>query len=220
MFTKKPYLVKNNLHHAYLIEGNKEEITSEILEFFKGDEVIHITLDSLKIDDARNLKSLTSEKANTEGKKIFIITTNSILREAQNTLLKVFEEPIENTHFFVVMPNKSALLPTFVSRFFVIQGQKDMDDVAAQKFIKLPAQKRIDFLKELLAEPEEEDLIEDSTRTKALRFLDSLEAALHQHIGVNYLECFEHIFKVRKFLRQPGSSAKSLLESVALIIPN
>jgi hypothetical protein len=220
MFTKKQYLVKNNLHHAYLIEGSKEETTSEILEFFKGDEVIQITLDSLKIDDARNLKSLTSEKTNTEGKKVFIITTNSILREAQNTLLKVFEEPIENTHFFVVMPNKSALLSTFVSRFFVIQGQKDMDDAAAQKFIKLPAQKRIDFLKELLAEPEEEDLIEDSTRTKALRFLDSLEVALHQHLGATYVECFEHIFKVRKFLRQPGSSAKSLLESVALIIPN
>jgi len=30
---------------------------------------------------------------------------------------------------------------------------------------------------------------------------------------------FQHFLKVREFLRMPGSSAKNLMESVALIIP-
>ncbi|MBP6060928.1 MAG: hypothetical protein KA515_02940, partial [Candidatus Pacebacteria bacterium] len=129
----KEHLDKNNLHHAYLIEGAREQIVVEILEFLKSvgvestgnADVTHITLDSFKIDDARNLKSYAGEKGYTAGKKFFIVSTNNFLLEAQNTLLKMFEEPIENTHFFVVVPDVSALLKTFVSRFFLISHKSD-----------------------------------------------------------------------------------------------
>ena len=103
MSTKKLFLVKNNLHHAYLIEGTKETIIPEILEFFKDDEIVQITLDSFKIEDARNLKSYASEKSFPDVKKIFVISTNSFLLEAQQALLKMFEDPIENSHFFVIV---------------------------------------------------------------------------------------------------------------------
>jgi len=77
------HLDKNNLHHAYLLEGDREHILPEILEFTQGEELIQIHLDSFKMDDARELKSLGVEKANTEGKKIFIISTNlaALLRD-------------------------------------------------------------------------------------------------------------------------------------------
>jgi hypothetical protein len=92
---------KENLHHAYLIEGDREEVTPEITDFLESigikinnnPDFYHIKLDALKIDDARNLKSLTSEKSFVDGKKIFLLSVNSILLEAQNTLLKIFEEP-------------------------------------------------------------------------------------------------------------------------------
>jgi DNA polymerase III delta prime subunit len=229
MSSLSKYLDKDNLHHAYLIEGNKEEITSEILELFKNEEIVQITLDTIKIEDARNIKSLGSEKSHSGGKKIFLITTNSILREAQNTMLKLFEEPIADTHFFLVMPDTSPLLRTFRSRFFAISAKGEETMLKeAEKFIALPIPKRIDFIKELLEEPEEENLAEDSARAKAIKFLNSLESELHRvtlckvipsHIGSPYVNCFEQIFKARQFLRQPGSSTKSLMESVALITP-
>jgi len=237
----KEYLNKNNLHHAYLIEGNRDEILKEVLEFIKSlgiktagnADVAQISLDSFKVEDARNLKSYAMERGfsnEKNAKKIFIISANNFLLEAQNSLLKIFEEPIENTHFFIITPDASALLKTLVSRFYFISAGSGLTEELkdAQKFIAMPLQSRIDFIKDLLAETEEEDeegneiVALDSTRSKALKFLNALEVALYKKMsrGVLDIVCFEHFFKVREFLRQPGSSAKTLMESVALVIPN
>lgn len=247
-------LDKNNLHHAYLIEGVKEEIVPEILEFIEtlgvktsgNPDFQNISVDSFKIKDARNLKSYGSEKGFTNGKKIFLISADTFLLEAQNTLLKMFEEPIENVHFFVVMPDSNSLLRTFVSRFYLIKSENsEAGQKEAENFLKLSLSSRIEFVKELLAdattESDDEDDTEEaeaksgrasidgarhdfaksSARLKALKFLNSLELILHNKmVGSTFdTSCFEQIFKVREFLRMPGSSVKSLLESVALTIP-
>ena len=240
------HLDKNNLHHAYLIEGASEEIVPEILKFMKnlGIETIgnpdfcHMSFDSFKIEDARNLKSIEYEKGFSTGKKIFLISANNFLLEAQNTLLKIFEEPIENTHFFIIVPNKNALLKTLVSRFYLISARQDLAEEfrkEAEKFLVMPLRNRIDFIKELLIEPEEDTealpsqsesktSVLNSSRAKALKFLNALETILHNKLVSKCLfdtqACFAHIFKVREFLNQPGSSVKSLMESVAIIVPN
>jgi len=228
----KEHLDKNNLHHAYLIEGIREEILPELIQFIKSlgvdtdgnGDFIHISADSFKIEDARNLKSYSAEKGFSDSKKIFVISANSFLLEAQHSLLKMFEEPIENSHFFVVIPDADSLLKTLVSRFYFISTQQDMIEYLkdAEKFISMPLQERINFLKELLAEDEESEEIAilNSSRSKSSKFLNALESVLSKKIFETGVDCFEHIFKIREFLRQPGSSTKSLMESVALVIPD
>ncbi|HCY18039.1 MAG: polymerase III subunit delta protein [Candidatus Nomurabacteria bacterium GW2011_GWF2_35_12] len=244
-------LDKNNLHHAYLIEGTEEEIVPEIFKFMEilgietsaNPDFYHISVDSFKIEDARNLKSVEHEKSFSTGKKIFLISANNFLLEAQNTLLKIFEEPIENTHFFIIIPNTDTLLKTLVSRFYLIKTKTKLGDELkeAEKFMALPLKNRIDFIKELLVEPEKDAgiVLLDSTRSKALKFLNALETISQSkflknssgltlpgvpggtHTIQNSLEIyFKHIFKVREFLNQPGSSVKNLMESLALITPN
>jgi len=245
------HLNKNNLHHAYLIEGMREEVVPEILKFVEtlgvktvgNPEFCHISTDSFRIEDARNLKSFGVERGFTHGKKIFLISANSFLLEAQNSLLKMFEEPIADTHFFVVVPDANALLKTLVSRFYVIRSENELKDEldGAEKFINMSLLNRIDFIKELLIEPEEEtEIISlDSARSKALKFLNSLEILLHSRFIKNFSgltlpgvpggtytvqnslqTCLQHVFKVREFLRMPGSSTKTLMESIALVVPN
>ncbi len=233
------HLDKNNMHHAYLIEGNSLEVVPEVFEAMidlgiktQGNpDFSHIHLDSFKIEDARNLKSFAFEKGNSANKRIFLISTNSFLLEAQNAMLKMFEEPIHNTHFFVIVPDVSSLLKTFTSRFYLIKSKinENNESKEAEKFIAMPLKNRIDFIKELLTEPEgDEDLVVelssglDSARPKALKFLNALEVSLHQKMSKTLFDThvFDQIFKVREFLRQPGSSVKSLMESVALVIPN
>jgi len=256
------HLDKDNLHHAYLIEGAQEEIVPEIFKFMENlgiktsgnPDFCHMSFDSFKIEDARNLKSVEYEKGFSTGKKIFLISANNFLLEAQNTLLKIFEEPIENTHFFIIVPDVNTLLKTLVSRFYLIRTKAGLENELkeAEKFIAMPLNNRIDFIKELLVEVEEDaptevgvltevekGIVLDSARSKALKFLNALEVSLQNifiknfsgltlpgvpngtHTVQNSLQmCFEHIFKVREFLNQPGSSAKNLMESVALIIPN
>ena len=96
-----------------------------------------------------------------------------------------------------------------------------------KKFISMKLQDRILFVKEFIADAkddEEEETIEvDSARAKSIKFLNALEVVLNNNIfknkDFNNFDFFEQIFKVRQFLRQPGSSAKTLLESVAISIP-
>ncbi len=224
-------LDKNNLHHAYLLEGNRDQILPEIFKFLesKESEIVQFSFDSLKMEDSRMIKSNALERSMSGGKRIFIISANSVLHEAQNSLLKLFEEPIKHTHFFVIVPDTNSLLKTLVSRFYVIRSEDTFleETKDAEKFIKMPLRARLDFIKELLTETEEgngeegnEILVLNSTRAKSLKFLNALELAMSKtpfDIKAD-TKFFEHMFKVREFLRMPGSSAKTLLESVALML--
>lgn len=230
------HLDKENLHHAYLIEGARETIVPEIMEFCENINIktsgnpdyISITIDNFKIDEAFELRSMSTNKSYSSAKKIFTICANTISLDAQNVLLKMFEEPIENTHFFLIMPDTNVLLKTVVSRFYLIKPEKEMGDEynEAEKFITMPFQNRIGYIKELLLEPEDEDgnkiVSQDSARSKALNFLNALESVLNKKVPKNSsdLSFMNHFLKVREFLRMPGSSTKSLMESIAIIVPS
>ncbi len=246
------HLDKNNLHHAYLIEGARDKVLPEIIKFLKSigiptvgnPDFINITIDNLKIDEALDLRAMSFDKSFSGTKKVFVICANTFSMDAENVLLKMFEEPTENTHFFLIVPDVNILLKTLVSRFYLIKSEALLDTKEAEKFISMSLASRINFIKELLTEDEEEDaegneiVALDSTRAKAIKFLNTLEVALHgkllknyagsslpgvpggSHADQNFLEvCLKHFLKVREFLRMPGSSTKSLMESVALIIP-
>jgi len=226
------HLDKNNLHHAYLIEGERDKIVPEIFEFFESlniktfgnPDFCHISIDNFKIEEAFSLRAMSFEKSFSASKKIFVICVNSFSLEAENVLLKMFEEPINNTHFFLIVPDTNSLLKTLISRFYLISTKQDLAEEIgkAEKFIAMSLRNRIDFIKELLAEAEKDNEAEimalDSTRSKALKFLNALESIVSKDtFDIRFLE---HLFKVRKFLRMPGSSTKNLMESVALMIPN
>jgi hypothetical protein len=219
------HLNKNNLHHAYLIEGDRAKVLPEIFSFIESlgvetsgnPDFYNISVDSFKIEDARNLKSIQNEKSFSVGKKIFLISANNFLLEAQNTLLKIFEEPTPDTHFFVIIPDSNRLLKTLVSRFYLIKTKSETDLKEAEKFISMPYRVRIDFLKELLLE-------EENARMRASTFLNALEDVMHQKLIINKykgenVNFFNQIFITRESLNQPGSSIKNLMESVALNTP-
>jgi len=227
---------KNNLHHAYLIEGEKQIILPELLNYIEELDVktnanpdfCHLVIDNFKTNEALDLRSMGSQKAFSVGKKIFVLCVNRFSIDAQNILLKLFEEPIENTHFFIITPDVDSLLKTFVSRFFLIKTKSNSEEEIknVKLFISMPLKDRIDFIKEKILltnkEDDEENWVsvsKDSNQSRALKFLDTLEQVLSQK-KLSEISFFDQIFKAREFLRMPGSSAKMLLESVAISIPN
>ena len=251
---------KNNLHHAYLIEGKKEEIIPLIFVFLKeiginttnNFDFNQIDLDTLKIEDARNIKTQSIEKSISLEKKVFLISTNNFLGNAQNTLLKMFEEPIENTLFFLIVPDTSILLPTLLSRLYLIKtdGNFKNELKEAKEFLKMSLNERILLIKDMMAKNKDdakseevelpdapteafrEDVQTESIRPKAIKFLNALEAILHEKFievklrpsqnedrSFKDIDYFYQIMKVREYLSEPGSSAKSLMESVALVVP-
>ena len=69
------------------------------------------------IDDVRRLITRSSLKPNESDKQVFIIcNANKLREEAQNALLKLFEEPPSSVAMLLLTESRSSLLPTVLSR--------------------------------------------------------------------------------------------------------
>lgn len=86
---------------------------------------------AIKVDDIRLLKEKAMLLPNDGEKSVFIIAeAQNMNPQAQNALLKIFEEPASHVCFILTCPSKSALLETIVSRaasFLLSQDASELD---------------------------------------------------------------------------------------------
>ncbi len=222
------HIQKENLHHAYLLSGEVSSLLDNLISLLnnfgiqiqRNPDFHLLSYDTLKIDDARHVKSLAENKSFDGSKKIFVISVNNFLPESQNTLLKIFEEPKENMHFFIISKNVDSFLPTLRSRCYLINLEQDKNtNNEIEKFFDMSLQNKIDYVKNLL--DTDEDKGEVSSRTQALEFLDQIESSLHTHMSKMPFDTgiFHKIFTARKYIRGAGSSPKNLLEAIVLNLP-
>jgi hypothetical protein len=225
----KTFAATGNLHHAYLLEGEREKVRPHLLAFFE-DEVQMLTrgnpdfwygeFDTFGIEEGRIVQDLQSKKA-FDTRKVFVIALNSITHEAQNSLLKVFEEPTANTHFFVLAPSIEIFLPTVLSRLTVIRRDPQSLEIKVSKkslenvFLETRPPQRLELLK---------DLIEDKEKSKVILFLNNLEKLLKSDTRMNSISSeqifvFDQIIKCRGYLYDRSPSIKMILEHLSLIIP-
>lgn len=207
--------------HAFLIAGNTELLPSllGVLEKegvqVRGNADSYVrTYTSFGIEEAREL----CERAQARGlsdRRVFVLATPSITGEAQNALLKTFEEPPAGAIFFLVIPSPDTLLPTLRSRMQRLEidagglGTQTNSLVSANKFISAPPAVRIDMLKPLLEKGD------DDKRDLAaiLAFLSGLEHALEKKP-----ESLRAVYRARKYVLDRGALVKPLLEQLAILV--
>lgn len=105
----------------------KEELSQEFntvnLKFFiPKNPDCELRLNDLSYDkhSQATARAIMKESYIAEAKiKIIIIMAKNFRDEAQNFLLKLFEEPPKNVYFFIVAPSKNVFLPTILSRFII-----------------------------------------------------------------------------------------------------
>jgi len=99
------------------IEGEADRVESEL----KPLRVVRfiVTDESFKIEHA---KAVVAEAyISSSEKKYIIIGANDFTDVAQNSLLKLLEEPPTNIEFILISPTKSNLLPTVRSRLPILK---------------------------------------------------------------------------------------------------
>ena len=156
------------------------------------------------IDEARELSRLALRNA-ISSNKIFLIIAESITLEAQNALLKTFEDPISDTFFFLAVKDKSLIIPTLRSRMQITNVKHPMFNIntntEAEKFLKLAPKDRLLFTKKFV----------DSEKNLS-DFLDDLLVLLKNKSGV------EDVYKLRLFADDRAVSARLILEHLSLVI--
>ncbi|MBQ8743580.1 MAG: DNA polymerase III subunit delta, partial [Mailhella sp.] len=76
---------------------------------------------SIKIDEVRGLRAILGEKPHFARRRVIVAAeAQSLGIEAANSLLKVLEDPCPDTCFVFTAPQRERLLPTLVSRGWVI----------------------------------------------------------------------------------------------------
>lgn len=234
-------------NHAYLIIGNNTNRLNliDVLEnrygvsSKKNSDYFDQVYESLSIYDARALKSLHSIRPiDQSGKKIFIITTNSVTHEAQNALLKLLEDPAEYAHFFLIVPSAHILLSTIKSRMmevndsllpisaqsrstFICQNKSNTNKTSEQihnmdealVFLRISPAKRIEMIKKFV-----DDINKDKrTKQNAIDFLNTVQIIVYENKEIkNRVRLLEIVETVRKYVYDRAPSMKMLLEYVAL----
>jgi DNA polymerase III delta prime subunit len=214
------YKKSKNLHHAYFLVGDGEEIFLKLKDFLEksigvkttgNPDFWNVKFNTLTIDEARQIAQSQERKDFSGSKKIFIITADFITEEAQNSLLKVFEEPTEGTHFFIISP-QDMLLPTLRSRMQVISHIMEVEKT--ESILKLKFKDRLEKVKEVV------DAIKDEEATKqdAILLLNKIEKELYD-LGVEKSkEQLEICEDARQSLYDRGAPIKIILENVMLSI--
>lgn len=239
------YKKTQQLHHAYLIEGEREVVFAKLSVFLKKEIGIenvgnpdfwHGEFEKFGIDEGRRLKNLQSKRRVTGLPRVFIISTHFFTKEAQNTLLKVFEDPTEKTHFFIITPSAENILPTLKSRLFIVTDESisnlSKESITlAEEFLHGDVSERIKIVK---------PLIENKDKINTLVFLDTLETLLYQILRkdspcaksgqdsseqgrtllrLKYDNIFSDIIKCRSYLYGNAPSLKMILEHLVVTVP-
>ncbi|MCI0566040.1 hypothetical protein L0Y46_02465 [bacterium] len=225
-------------HHAYLLEGNAEDIIPPLLSHFEKEHGIRTrgnpnvwvrSYDTFGIDDARVIKefslrvSVASEAEDVKislPRKIFVIAPIFMTREAQNALLKILEEPPADTHFFIIVAKTGLLLGTLQSRLQSarparVPASADPRLPDAMAFLSASPAKRLMLI---------EKILKDKDKAKAIALLNSLEEALAAGIKKGerrpeYLRSAREIILLKDYLNDTGLSVKMILEYAALTVP-
>ncbi len=220
----------NLLHHAYCILGDSEEVMNQLETLFlkklnfpikNNPDFLYGDFDVMDIEDSRAIKNSHQNKPTAGDKKIFIVSANFITEKAQNAMLKLFEEPRGDTHFFLIIPTLNNIIPTFRSRLFIIDTNKINNSLINPKdFLNCPVGKRMEAVKNLCESISDEE----ESKIEIIKFLNSLEVELKSNVdflNINeyQIQMFEELEKIRQYASEQSSSLKMLLEHIAIILP-
>lgn len=224
-FLKEWFNRRGSLHHAYIFFGDIAENKNFLKEFLRESLSFKIDgnpdywqedFDTFGIEDSRRIISLASRKSLNRERMIIVLSFNLCTIEAQNALLKLFEEPAPHVHFFIFAPRELFVVPTLLSRMIVapqISLEKNLDLTSAENFLNLSLKDRLTFVN---------SLSEAGDKRAVSLFFDALEEVLYKRF-IDTREpwhgALQNILTVREYLFDRSSSLKILLEHCANTLP-
>ena len=216
-------------HHAFVIEAPVEEGVELALGYAerelglatKGNpDVVVLRHGLLSAEDARLAGEHAAQGAFRGSTKVIIIAANRAYHEAQNMLLKLFEEPPKGTVLFLVLPTLGGLLPTLRSRVQELKqtaGSKQQTENPATEFLRGSVEKRAALVKRLTSGKDEESRREN--RDEAIALVNGIEAALAKQGVEKHAADLSELARLRDFLYDRSAPVKQILEHLALVIP-
>ncbi len=218
-------------HHAYVCIGNVAAAMRRLEEYFVSTLGIAIRgnpdyfseyYDNFTIDEARRIRRMQEGKSLGGHERLFVIGFQAATLEAQNSLLKMLEEPAGSSRFFITVPSWRSLVPTVRSRMYVIDGGHGhglSDNSAdARHFLEADLPERLSFIKKLV-----EGIADGTKDTRdAVKLCEAIERVFHVGLDArnDRIGALENVLVAEKYLLGRAASIKLVLEHLACVLPH
>jgi len=221
------------MSHAYVLEGDRESgiasaraHAAESLNL-RGEhhpDVAVLSYGLFSVDDAREVARFASSSPVSGDAKMVAIAATRIFHEAQNALLKLFEEPPQGVTMVLIVPSLGQLLPTLRSRVQVLRA-KEGGHTNAQTFLALDAVAREKFLNAIIDKTKsDKDEVKQEARGVFLSLVEDLSRELYARrlAGDSSTELIATLADVDAFLpilHERSAPLKLIAEHLLLVLP-
>ncbi len=222
-------------HHAYYVTGDLEEGVQQSLSFVEQDlglnpignpDVTVFRFPGFSVAEARRLISFEMQMPVRGEQKAIIIATSRLFHEAQNALLKLFEEPQEGTTLFLVIPSEGVLLPTLKSRLIKLPETEKHTNDRAHDFLALAGEERKKALEKIAVRSKSKEQNEkQAARQEALVLVQDLTRAVYErpvkkgdeHMKTSLLT---DLTSFTEILHDRSAPLKLIFEHLLLVLPD
>ncbi len=218
--------------HAYVVEGDREQgilaarryaAQSLGLEGENNPDVTVFQYGLFSVDDARAVGQFASSSPVAGDTKMVVIAATRIFHEAQNALLKLFEEPPQGVVLVLSVPSLGQLLPTLRSRVLVLEtGENTANSAAA--FLALDTDAREKLIGKILDRTKsDKDEEKQAARGELLSLVEGLIRIAHAQNTKNEsaeLQAFlSDLSTFLPILHERSAPLKLICEHMLLVLP-
>lgn len=183
-------------HHAYLVVGSPEQGQATTRYFAETElglmgvdnpDVTVFSYELFSVADARRIAAFATQAPVGGDKKCIGIYAGRLFHEAQNALLKLFEEPTPGTTLILSVPTDGVLLPTLRSRLVRLHAKVEPAVLESHPFITASKTEREKFIIKLIARSKsDKDEEKQAARREAAALLAAItQAAYHARVSAS-----------------------------------
>jgi len=222
--------------HAYLLTGDIEEGINSALTFAheklnqaegKNADLIVQRHGLFSVANALSLAEIARRAPDGVQGKVIVVSLTRIFHEAQNALLKLFEEPPTKTTLILIVPSDGMLLPTLRSRLMRLQSGKPLRGVGEQFICITQAEREKIIAKLLTRSKSDNDVEKQRARNEIVELVSGLMHVAYRELEevsrverAEILAFLEDLSLFYPMLHERSAPLKPILEHMLLVIPN
>ena len=205
------YTTRVMQHHAELLVGTHEACLARIPEEYRtGPDAELIVAEKLTIAIARALAERAQGRPVVGERRHFIISCAEFLHEAQNALLKLFEDPPATAHFYIIASRATLLLPTLRSRLALTLVTNEVSESAETRaFLAASYRERLETVA----------MLHKAKASAAMRALIAEAEGVVTRDAQSGTAYLADVALASRYAEVRGGSPKMLLEHLALALP-
>lgn len=215
-------------HHAYLATGDLEASIARARSFAERElglagtdhpDLIVLRYGHFPVEEARRIVDLASRAALGEH-RLIVIAAERLFHEAQNALLKAFEEPPKGTVLVLAVPTEGQVIATMRSRLLPLPEEGEGEH-AFHPFVAATPAERAKLVEKLLARSKsDKDEEKQAARAEALRIVGDVTRAAHREGSGKHAQLLQELDRFTPILHERSAPLKLVFEHLLLVIPD